>query len=111
MRGANPTKFHASSVRPAFVDAAQHDAISPYIPALGPARTAMLAVLGPPIRGFYKAGWSPTMPLGRFMTEVAMGGWDAQMQAPGPGVEKIGEFPILGNAGFRRLAGLDGGQK
>lgn len=111
MRSEEPASFHASSVRPAFVDAAQHDAIAPYVPALGPARTAMLTVLGSPIRAFYKAGWSPTLPLGKFMTEVAMGRWEEQMQAGGPGVEKIGEFPILGNVGFRRLAGLDGDQK
>ena len=71
----------------------------------------MLAVLGPPVSRFYKSAWSPTLPLGKFMTEVAMGRWDAQMQAPGPGIEKVGEFPILENVAFRRLAGLNGGQK
>jgi hypothetical protein len=107
MRNTSTTgSFHASSVRPAFVDAADHAAIAPYIPALGPAKSAMLAVLGPPVRGLYKAGWSPTQPLGRFMTEVAMGRWEAQMQAGGLGIEKVGQFPILGNVAFRRLAGL-----
>lgn len=110
MRKANPS-FHASSIRPAFVDAAQHDAIKPYIPALGPARNVMLAVLGPPIRGFVKGSWSPTLPLGRFMTEMAMGRWDGEIKAGGPSIEKIGEFPILGNSAFRRLAGLDGENK
>lgn len=110
MRKTNPS-FHASSIRPAFVDAAQHDAIKPYLPARGFAWNAMVAVVGPPIRSFYKGGWSPTLPLGRFMTEMAMGRWEGQMGAAGPSIEKIGEFPILGNAAFMRLAGLDGKQK
>lgn len=107
MRKANPS-FHASSIRPAFVDAAQHDAIKPYIPALRPAMSVMQAVLGPPVRIFAKGSWSPTLPLGRFMTEMAMGRWDGEMKVGGPSIEKIGEFPILGNSAFRRLAGLDG---
>lgn len=110
MRRTNPS-FHASSIRPAFVDAAQHDAIKPYIPAKGLAWGAMMAVVGPPVRSFAKGSWSPTLPMGRFMTEMAMGRWDEGMRAGGPAVEKIGEFPILGNAAFRRLAGLDAVQK
>lgn len=110
LRGASP-RFRASSLRPAFVDAAQHGAIRPYAPARGAAWDAMLAVLGPPIRVLAKRGWSPTRPLGRFLAEMAMGRWDAQVAAGGPAVEKLGEFPILGNAAFRRLAGLDGAQK
>ncbi|KAL1848957.1 hypothetical protein Daus18300_013415 [Diaporthe australafricana] len=110
MRRANPS-FHASSVRPAFVDAAAHDAIKPYVPAQGMARDAMLAVLGPPIRILAKGSWSPTLPLGRFMTEMAMGRWEAEMRAGGPAIERLGEFPVLGNSAFRRLAGLDGAQK
>lgn len=106
MRKANPS-FHASSIRPALVDSTQHDAIKAYVPALGVARTAMMAVLGPPIRSFAKGSWSPTLPLGRFMTEMAMGRWDEGMRAGGPSVQKLGEFPILGNAAFRRLSGLD----
>lgn len=110
MRRANPS-FHASTVRPSFVDCATHDAIKPYVPPIGAGRAAMLAVFAQPIRVLAKGRWSPTQPLGRFMTEVAMGRWDAQMAAGGPAVEKIGEFPIVGNAGFRRLAGLDAEQK
>lgn len=110
MRRANPS-FHASSIRPAFVDAAQHDAIKPYVPATGAAWSAMLAVVGPPIRCLAKGSWSPTLPMGRFMTEMAMGRWEDGMRAGGPAVEKIGEFPILGNAAFRRLAGLDAVKK
>lgn len=34
-----------------------------------------------------------------------MGKWDAQFE--GVGVEKVGDFPVLENSAFRRLAGLD----
>lgn len=106
IRNANPKTFHSSSVRPAFVDAARHDAVKSYIPAPGLSLAAMQTVLGPPIRSFYKSAWSPTLALGTFMAETAMGRWEAQMQAGGSGVEKVGEFPILPNAAFRKLAGL-----
>lgn len=105
MRKANPS-FHASSVRPAFVDAAQHDAIKDNIPPQGASRNALLAVVGPLIRNFLKSRWSPTESMGRFMVEMALGKWDDQLQ--GPDIEKVGDFPVVGNAGLRRLAGLDG---
>ena len=104
MRKANPN-FHASSVRPAFVDSAQHEAIKGSVPQQGASRNAMLAVVGPLIRNFVKGRWSPTEPMGRFMVEMALGRWDNHLQ--GPGIEKLGDFPIVGNAGLRRLAGLD----
>lgn len=34
-----------------------------------------------------------------------MGKWEGKMD--GTGVEKIGQFSVIGNVGFRRLAGLD----
>lgn len=49
-----------------------------------------------------KSKWSPTAPLGRFMTEMAMGKWDASFE--GPGIAKVGAFPVLENIAFRRLA-------
>lgn len=104
MRKDNPS-FHASSIRPAFIDAAAHDAIKPYLPAPGLAK----AVLQPPFaaaaRTFIKSRWSPTEPLASFMTEMAMGKLDARFKDAG--VEKVGEFPIIENTMFRRLAGLD----
>ncbi|CAN8102790.1 unnamed protein product [Discula destructiva] len=105
MRAANPASFHASSVRPAFIDAAAHDAIKPYLPPSGLAK----AVLGPPFgmvaRTFWKSMCSPTEPLGKFLAEMAMGRWDASFR--GLGVETLGELPVLENAAFRRLARLD----
>ncbi|ROW05732.1 hypothetical protein VMCG_05159 [Cytospora schulzeri] len=104
LRKANPS-FHAISIRPGFVDVAQHDAIKGYIPQPGALKNAVDTLLGPPIRRFAKGTWSPTEPAGRFMTEMAMGKWHGQFE--GHGVEKLGDFPIVSNAGFRRLAGLD----
>ncbi|KUI55036.1 Benzoylformate decarboxylase [Cytospora mali] len=104
MHNAN-SNFHASSVRPAFVDSAQHDAINEYVPTQNMMIQATSMVLGGPIRCFAKGSWSPTEALGRFMTEMAMGKWDGQLE--GPGIEKLGDFPIVRNFGFRRLAGLD----
>ncbi|KAK0641821.1 hypothetical protein B0T16DRAFT_496455 [Cercophora newfieldiana] len=104
MRKANPS-FRATSVRPAFVNSCDHDAIKGYKPALGMARTVAewgftaLARIKPSLDG-------PTEPLGRFMTEVAMGGWDGRLE--GEGVEKLdGGMDVVENFAFRRLVGLD----
>lgn len=100
MRKANPA-FHASSIRPAFIDSAAHDAIKPYLPSTG----VLATVFGPGLRAFAKSRWSPTEPLGKFMTEMAMGRWDASLE--GLGIEKVGDFPVVENVGFRRLAKQD----
>ncbi len=104
MRNENPP-FRASTIRPAFIDYAAHDAIKPYVPPQGAARSALLGVFGPVIRATAKGACSPTIPLGRFMTEMAMGKWEAKLQSEQ--IEKLGDFPILENTTFRKLAGLD----
>ncbi|KAI5856747.1 putative nucleoside-diphosphate-sugar epimerase [Durotheca rogersii] len=104
MRRANPL-FHASSVRPAFVDAASHDAIKPYISVPSAALRAAGYVLAPGIRYGLKSMWSPTPELGRFLAEVAMGRYKDQLKAKD--IQMEGEFPILENTAFRRLSGLD----
>lgn len=101
MRKANPA-FHASSIRPGFIDSAAHDAIKPYLPPAPAAAVVLGAIFGPGLRTFVKSKWSPTAPLGRFMTEMAMGKWDADFE--GPGIAKVGAFPVLENIAFRRLA-------
>ncbi|KAB5576211.1 nucleoside-diphosphate-sugar epimerase [Coniochaeta sp. 2T2.1] len=103
MRKANP-RFHADSVRPGFVDSKQHTAIQPYLHQ-GLLMGATVSLLGPPIRLAMKGQWSPTEPLGKFLAECAMGKWQAQFQ--GPGFDRIGEFTVVHNSGFRKLAGLD----
>ncbi|CAN8098818.1 unnamed protein product [Discula destructiva] len=104
MRKANPA-FHSLSIRPAGIDATFHDAIQPYLPAPGLVKRLLLPPLAALVRTFFVSISSPTEPLGRFMTEMAMGKWD--MKYSGVGVEKIGQFPVLENTAFRRLAGLD----
>ncbi|KAI1762669.1 putative nucleoside-diphosphate-sugar epimerase [Hypoxylon sp. FL1150] len=105
MRKANPV-FHASSIRPAFVDAAHHEAIKPYVPTPNLVHKILLPVLGPPIRLGLRGAWSPTEELGHFMAEMAMGRYKAQF-TQGKDIQMIGELPILENSAFRRLAGLD----
>ncbi|KAI1405000.1 putative nucleoside-diphosphate-sugar epimerase [Hypoxylon fuscum] len=97
--------FHASSVRPTFIDAAKHDAIKPYIPAPNVIYRAFMPVLGPTIRCFLPWAWSPTEDLGRFLGEMAMGRYKDKFKAKD--IQNIGEFPILENTAFRRLSGLD----
>ncbi|KAI1487647.1 nucleoside-diphosphate-sugar epimerase [Biscogniauxia mediterranea] len=104
MRKANPL-FHASSVRPAMIDADAHDAIKPYIPTQPFAIRAAGAFLKTPIRLAYKSVWSPTDDLGRFLTEMAMG--KHPIASPESDIQMVGEFPILENSAFRRMAGLD----
>ncbi|KAI1496049.1 nucleoside-diphosphate-sugar epimerase [Biscogniauxia marginata] len=104
MRKANPL-FHASSVRPAAIDAATHEAIKLYVPVQPLPIRVLAAVLMTPVRVAYKSLWSPTQDLGRFLTEMAMG--KHQIISPTSDIQMIGEFPILENTAFRRLAGLD----
>lgn len=100
MRKANPL-FRASTIRPSFIDRAAHDEIKPYLPE----QAAYLRVFGPVVRTAMKSSWSPTRPLGEFLTQVAMGRLDAQLQ--GPGVDKVGDFPVVENFAFRRIMRLD----
>ncbi|KAI0173145.1 putative nucleoside-diphosphate-sugar epimerase [Hypoxylon sp. FL1284] len=105
MRKANPA-FHASSVRPGFVDAARHEAVKPYIPVPNFTYRMYMPVLGPAIRCGYQSIWSPTDELGRFMAEMAMGRHKEHF-TQSKDIQMIGNFPILENSAFRRLAGLD----
>ncbi|KAI1371429.1 putative nucleoside-diphosphate-sugar epimerase [Hypoxylon crocopeplum] len=104
MRRANPL-FHGSSIRPAYIDASKHDAIKPYIPVQNALYRALNPIMGPAIRFGAQWAWSPTPDLGRFLTEMAMGRYKDQFKAKD--IQMEGEFPILENSAFRRLAGLD----
>lgn len=104
MRNANPS-FHASSIRPAFIDSGGHEAIKPYLAAPGVAKSILVPPFAALARTYIRSRWSPTEPLGRFMTEMAMGKWDARFQDAD--VAKVGEFPIVENTLFHELAKLD----
>ncbi|KAK3338929.1 hypothetical protein B0H65DRAFT_284950 [Neurospora tetraspora] len=108
---STPGTFLPWSMRPGFVDPSSHPAITPYIPK--PPFLVNLAgcVLGPPIRAGYKKMWSPTEPLGKFLVEMAMGGWDETIrkegETGGKGIEKLeGGGVVVSNEGWRRVAGL-----
>ncbi|KAI1276867.1 hypothetical protein F5Y07DRAFT_399027 [Xylaria sp. FL0933] len=103
LRKKNPL-LHASSVRPAAVDGTAHKAIHQYIPTAPLAYRTLAPFLLAPIRVGMPSMHSPTQPLGWFLAEMSMG---KHAVTPGPGVSMIGEFPILENPAFRRLAGLD----
>ncbi|KAH8882933.1 nucleoside-diphosphate-sugar epimerase [Thozetella sp. PMI_491] len=105
MRKEYPS-FHACTMRPGFVDRAAHEAIKPYAPSQGIAKSAMQATLAPIRKTTSKSSWSPTGPLGQFLVELAMGRWDEQLAADSD-VEKLGDFPVIENSTFRRLKGLD----
>lgn len=99
--------FRVDTVRPAFVDSATHDAIKPYIPSSG--MTGIVpsiaqAVLGPGIRYLMKSMHSPTEHLGSFLTEMAMGRYEAKLE--GPGAFRLGGGYVVGNVGMRRILGL-----
>ncbi|KAI1824039.1 hypothetical protein F4861DRAFT_279262 [Xylaria intraflava] len=102
MRKQNPL-MHASSIRPAMVDSSAHEAIKKYLPAL-PMAYRMLLPLVSTIRVLSPGLHSPTLELGRFVTEMAMG--KHQVTAPTSDISMIGEFPILENTAFRRMAGM-----
>ncbi|CAP74177.1 Pc14g00360 [Penicillium rubens Wisconsin 54-1255] len=103
---SKPT-FRADSVRPAFVDPATHDAIKPYIPSSGATGIVPklgLALLAPGIRCFVKSMHSPTEDLGSFLTEMAMGRYEAKLE--GPGAFRLGGGYVIGNSGMRRILEL-----
>lgn len=97
--------LYPTSIRPCFIDYASHRAIQPYIPKQEAYKSVLLPLVGPPIRYVAKSYWSPTEPLGKFLAEMAMGKWNKRFD--GPGIIKLGDFRVIENAGFRRLAELD----
>lgn len=103
LTAATPT-LRADSVRPAFVDAAVHTAIKPYIPDAGLLYKGGMVFLGPAIRYGYRGMHSPTEPLGNFMMQMAAGKLDGKLQ--GAGAFKLGSSWVIENVGIRRIMGL-----
>ncbi|KAI0908308.1 hypothetical protein F4823DRAFT_500482 [Ustulina deusta] len=103
LRKKNPL-LHASSVRPAAVDGTAHEAIQQYIPTAPWLYRTIAPVMLTPIRVGLPGLHSPTEPLGRFLTEMAMA---KHPVTPAQDISMIGAFPILENSAFRRLVGLD----
>ncbi|KAJ4987838.1 nucleoside-diphosphate-sugar epimerase [Stagonosporopsis vannaccii] len=95
-RKQNPN-FRAVSVRPGGVDWTSHPEIQPFIPQ----QPAWKAMAIKPLNNIYKSMMTPTQPMGKVFTELAMSKGDAMK---GPDVKLEGT--LLTNAGIRRLAGL-----
>ncbi|KAF7172584.1 hypothetical protein CNMCM5623_004755 [Aspergillus felis] len=96
--------FRTSSVRPAFIDYAHHNAIKKYLPPR-PTYETWFQPLGSVFRVATPGLCSPTEQLGRFLTEMAMGKHGDRLVG-GKDVQIVGQMPILENTAFRRLAGL-----
>lgn len=97
------SKFHIETVRPCFVDAANHDVIKPHIPNPGMVHNALSVVFGPIIRTVISSMHSPTERLGPFLTEMAMGKYDKQLDAGGQGILNLNGSRILENVAFQNL--------
>lgn len=105
MQKANPS-FRVSSVRPAFIDWTGHAELKPYLPDFGVVKTVFPYLFSPLMRLGARSFWSPTEPLGQFLTGMAMGRFESKLA--GEGFETLsGGLAIVENAGFRRMMGLD----
>jgi hypothetical protein len=106
MEKANPSTFRATTVRPAFIDFSGHGELKPFLPDMGVLKSVATSVFSPVAKHLARSLWSPTEPLGRFLTGMAMGMWDGALE--GEGVEKLpGGFTVVANTGMRRIMGLD----
>lgn len=95
-RKQNPN-FRAISVRPAGVDWTAHQAIHAYIPR----QAAYKRVLIEPLKVLYRSFTTPTQPMGKLFTELAMGQHDP-LKGSGVGLDGT----MLTNQGIRRLCRL-----
>lgn len=89
--------FKAVSVRPGGVDWTAHPEIHPFIPS----QPAWKAVSIRPLTFIYKSLMTPTQPMGKVFTELAMSKGEP-LEGTGVGLEGT----LLTNIGIRRLSGL-----
>ncbi|KAK4172562.1 hypothetical protein QBC36DRAFT_222416 [Triangularia setosa] len=109
IRKKNPL-FQASTVRPGFVDWIDQDKnVTGYMPALGALRTGLGHLLQPVFKLGIRGNWSPTEPLGGFLTGLATGKWNGELKMlkGDEGQVLEGGFPVVENRFFRRVMGLD----
>jgi hypothetical protein len=103
----NASTLRATTVRPGFVDWTGHAELKPYLPAIGAFKNVAGSIISPVFRYGLKSKWTPTEPLGRFLTGMATGMWDDALDG-GEGVQRLpGGFTVVENSGLRRLIGLD----
>lgn len=85
------------NIRPGGVDWTSHPEIHPYIPQQALYKRALI----PPLNFVYKGLMTPTKPMGKIMTELAMSKGE-----PLKGAEIGMEGRLIPNAYIRRMAGL-----
>lgn len=95
-RKQNPN-FRAMSVRPGGVDWTLHPEIHPFIPKQPAWKSAIIH----PMNLVYKNMMTPTQPMGKVFTELAM-----SQGEPLKGSDVELEGTLLTNIGIRRLSGL-----
>jgi hypothetical protein len=95
--GKQNPMFKAYNVRPGGVDWRYHPEIHPYIPNQPLWKKLLLA----PLDVVYKSMMTPTQPMGRIFTELAMSKGEP-LQGSGIGMEGT----LVTNVAIRRMAGL-----
>ncbi|KAL2133522.1 hypothetical protein VTI74DRAFT_2208 [Chaetomium olivicolor] len=106
MQKANSATFRATTVRPGFVDWTRHQELKRFLPELGWIKSIVGSTLSPIMNHAFRSFTTPTEPLGKFLTGMAMGTWDGDLD--GDGVERLpGGFTVVGNTAMRRVMGLD----
>ncbi|ROT41971.1 hypothetical protein SODALDRAFT_326141 [Sodiomyces alkalinus F11] len=98
-------RFVVDSLRASTVDPTGHEAVLKVVP-----RDGVLKRLGfAANRVLVPAMYAPSEPLGRFLTGLALGKYEAQLAEGGTEGAKVGRLPrvrLLENPMFRRLIGL-----
>lgn len=106
LRASDP-RLRAESVRPAGVDASDHEAIKGFIPQPHLLQRVTLATLLPPMRLFARSYLTPTEPMGRLFAEMAMGRHDETLAAPAGDIVTLdGGLRVLENSALRRMANM-----
>ncbi len=102
LRKVNPY-FQACSIRPFAVDMKHHLAIKTYIGPRPWIHQVSDVLFSGMIRSYMKNYWAPTLQLGEFLTELAMGKHQEQARHPGLENEILGDFIIWSNTALRNI--------
>ncbi|KAK0660613.1 hypothetical protein DIS24_g3186 [Lasiodiplodia hormozganensis] len=102
LQGSGYPSLRAYSVRPAFVDKANHPEVIEAQKGRFPMKDYATAVFGPPVRAFAKGYVSPTALLGDFFIKLAVGDG-----TPVKGDDVLEGGRIIPNKAFRRIMDED----
>ncbi|KAL6874461.1 hypothetical protein HDV57DRAFT_519635 [Trichoderma longibrachiatum] len=107
MRITNP-RLLADAVGPGFVDAKDHAAIRPYLPNQGLFVEGSKMLLRKPIEVGAKWLHCPSEPMGRFLVGMALGKYEARLQAGEVEFETLnGGLRIIKNVAMKQLVSQD----